>query len=63
MKEKMMEMTNTIKYSIIAVALIICVGLKLYFGNNPIVADVDAGIETVVKDESGYDITPIVNAI
>ena len=58
-----METKDIIKYSIIVVAIILCIGLKLYFGNNPIVADVDAGIETVVKDESGYDITPIVSAI
>ena len=58
-----METKDIIKYSVIVVAVLLCIGLKLYFGDNPIVADVDAGIETVVKDESGYDITPIVNAI
>lgn len=58
-----MELNNYVKYGIIAAAVILCIGLKLYFGANPIVADVDAGIETVVKDEAGYDITPLVNAV
>ena len=58
-----MEMPNVIKYGVIVVAIILCIGLKMYFGDNAIVTDVDHGIETVVLDEEGYDITPIVNAI
>jgi hypothetical protein len=58
-----MEMTNALKYGLIVIGLIVCIGLKLYFGNNPIVADVDAGIESIVKEESGYDITPIVDVV
>lgn len=58
-----MEMNNYIKYGVIVIAIILCIGLKLYFGNNAIVADVDTAVETVVKDEAGYDITPIVNAV
>lgn len=56
-------MTNVVKYGAIAVGLILCIGLKLYFGSNVIVTDVDHGIESVVKSESGYDITPIVDAV
>ena len=58
-----MEMSNVLKYGSIIVGVILCLGLKLYFGANPIVTDVDQGIETVVKEESGYYITPIVNAV
>lgn len=58
-----METTDVIKYVIIAMALIVCISLKVYFGTNPIVQDVDEGIETVVLKEEGYDITPIVNVV
>jgi hypothetical protein len=58
-----MEMNNVVKYSIIAGSLLICLSLKIYFGTNPVVADVDTAIESVVKLESGYDITPIVDAV
>ena len=58
-----MEVSNIIKYTIIAAAIIICISLKLYFGANPIVSAVDKGVEEVVEVEEGYDITPIVNAV
>ena len=58
-----MEINNAFKYGLIALGLILCIGLKLYFGNNIIVNAVDNGIETIVKQESGYDITPIINVI
>lgn len=58
-----MEMTNTLKYGVISLGIIACIGLKLYFGANPIVNEVDSAIESVVKAESGYDITPIVDAV
>jgi hypothetical protein len=58
-----MEMNNVVKYTIIGCALLVCISLKIYFGTNPVVADVDTAIESVVKMESGYDITPIVDAV
>jgi hypothetical protein len=58
-----METNNIIKYAVIGGALLICISLKLYFGSNPVVNDVDTAIESVVKAESGYDITPIVDAV
>ncbi len=58
-----MEMTNVIKYGLIVVGLLSCIGLKLYFGSNVIINEVDKGIEVIVKEESGYDITPIVDAV
>jgi hypothetical protein len=58
-----MEVNNMIKCAVIALGLLVCIGLKLYFVDNPIVSEVDQGIESVVKAESGYDITPIVDAV
>ncbi len=58
-----MVLNNYVKYGLIVVALLVCIGLKLYFGNNVIVTGVDHAIETVVTSESGYDITPIVDAV
>jgi|GEM_PF-6756494 hypothetical protein len=58
-----METNNIIKYTIIGCALLVCISLKLYLGSNPVVNDVDTAIESIVKAESGYDITPIVDAV
>jgi hypothetical protein len=58
-----METENIIKYGSIALAVILCIGIKFYFGANPIVNDVDQAIESVVKTETSYDITPIVDAV
>jgi|HubBroStandDraft_1064217.scaffolds.fasta_scaffold36178_5 hypothetical protein len=58
-----METNNIVKYSIIGIAIVVCISLKIYFGSNVVVNDVDTAIESVVKAESGYDITPIVDAV
>lgn len=58
-----METAQIIKYAWIAIGIIICISVKLYFGSNPVVNAVDKGIEEVVQVEEGYDISPIVNAV
>ncbi len=58
-----MEVNNIVKYVWIAIGLIICISLKIYFGSNFIVNKVDDVIEDIVEDRTGYDIGKIVDVV
>ena len=59
MKGNDMEIGNTIKYAILVVAVLVGIGVKVYFGDTQTSEMIDEGIEVVVKDEVGVDLKPV----
>jgi hypothetical protein len=58
-----MIITSTIKYALVVVALLVGIGIKVYLGNTTTENMIEEGIETVVKDEAGVDLTPILSPV
>jgi hypothetical protein len=57
----MIENSN-IKIGVIAIALVAGIAIKLYLGTtNPTEIQAESFIETVVKDSTGVDLTPILS--
>ena len=56
-----MLITSTIKYAIIVAAVLIGIGVKVYFGDNPIEEEAEDAIEYIVEQETGVDLTPILS--
>lgn len=54
-------MINIIAGSVVVIGLIIGIGIKLYFGDNVYVKTAEEVIEMAVKEESGFDIEPIID--
>jgi hypothetical protein len=47
------------KYGFVVLAICVGLGIKFYFGDNPIEEEAEHVIETVVQEESGFDIKPL----
>lgn len=57
-----MEISSNIKIAILAVGLFVGAGIKLYLGSsNPVEMEAEAMIESVVKSETGIDLTPVLS--
>jgi hypothetical protein len=56
-----MIITNAIKYGLVLLAIVVGLGVKAYFGDNPEEEMVEDAIEYVVKEEADIDLTPILS--
>jgi len=53
--------TDIIKYGIVLVAVVVGIGIKIYFGDSPKEEIAEDIIERVVQAESGIDVKPLLD--
>lgn len=57
-----MDMNSSIKICVLFLALLAGAGAKLYLGTvNPVEPEIETVIESVTKDMTGVDLTPILS--